>query len=249
MTANGSRRARTRLPAFLAMAISATVLGGCAFDIWPKDGREAVSGEPTASILGLPRFGFGRNEPSFAGLPAEEAQCRRRLKRLGVQFTDIPAIRDSAACGIDHPVEVTKLTSRVEVFPPAKLTCAMAEAMAEWTRDELQPAARFRYLSPVVKIRQMSSYSCRTIRGGNIVSEHAKGNALDIGALQLASGRVIVVKKPGFFSLREKGFLNSIRANACDHFSTILGPGSDADHKDHFHFDIKERRKGRKHCD
>ena len=103
-------------------------------------------------------------------------------------------------------------------------------------------------MSGVKAIHQASSYSCRRIRGSRTMSAHSQGNALDIARIELDSGKRIGVRKPGFFRFREKGLLNNVRADACGYFSTVLGPGYDRDHRDHFHFDLMERRNGRKAC-
>mgnify|MGYP000395092498 CR=1 FL=1 len=186
-------------------------------------------------------FGRGESNPGNA-MPAEEAQCRKRLQRLGVKYRDIPRIRDSASCGIDWPVEVTSLGRGIKLTPAAKLNCAMAEEAALWAQKDLVPAARTRYLSGVAAVRQMSSYSCRKIAGSRTMSEHSKGNALDIGAIKLKNGRVIVVHRSGLFAFRERSFLRKVRGEACGRFGTVLGPGYNRDHADHFHLDLKERR-------
>ena len=84
---------------------------------------------------------------------------------------------------------------------------------------------------------------------GAPMSEHAKGNAIDVGKITLNSGKEISVQKPGFFSFREKSLLNTVRADSCKYFNTVLGPGSDVHHKDHFHFDLRTRKSGYRHCD
>ncbi|WP_306117685.1 MULTISPECIES: extensin family protein [unclassified Roseitalea] len=203
----------------------------------------------TRSIFSMPRVripGFAGNAPT---MPAAELQCRAQLKRMGVQFTDIAPIRDSAACYIDHPVKVSTLARGVALTPAATLNCQAALAAAQWLQETGGRAARTRYLSGIAEVRQISSYSCRRIRGSGTWSEHSKGNALDIGAFKLKNGRVIDVAKPGLFAFRERGFLRSVRAAACDDFTTVLGPGSDRDHADHFHFDLKQRSSGYRHCD
>lgn len=199
----------------------------------------------------LQRIGFPsltRTPPSM--MPESELQCRKALKKLGVTYRDIPRIDDGGGCGIDYPVEVSGLPGGVELKPAAKLNCAMAETFARWTRKELSPAARLRYLSGIKTIRQGSAYSCRTIgnRRGGTLSEHAKGNAIDIMDITLKNGKVIDVARPSLFAIRKRGLLNSVRGDACDYFSTVLGPGYDRAHKDHFHFDLKKRRSGYKAC-
>jgi hypothetical protein len=184
------------------------------------------------------------------GLPAEEVQCRKKLERIGVVYRDLPSIHGNGDCGIAYPVEVSVLGGGVKLQPSATLTCEMAETLARWSKKELVPAARGRYLSGIDTIHQASSYSCRWVKGrtGGTLSEHGKGRALDIGAITLNNGKKIVVKKKAFWKFREKGLLQSVRSDGCDYFTTVLGPGYDADHKDHFHFDIKERRSGRRSC-
>lgn len=180
-------------------------------------------------------------------MPAEEVSCRQELKRLGVRYQELPPIDDGGLCEIDHPVKVSAIGG-VQIKPAATLRCEMAATIALWTRRELIPAARTRYFSGVKTIHQGSSYSCRRIRGTRTASEHSKGNALDIMRIELKNGRDIDVRKPGWFAFRQRGFLNSVRADGCGYFSTVLGPGYDYDHRDHFHFDIKERRNGYRAC-
>lgn len=197
----------------------------------------------------IPRFNNPMSVPeSQGGMPASEKSCRVLLQKLGVSYTDIPAIHDGPSCGIDYPVQVQAING-VRILPAAKLNCGMAVTFARWVRDDLVPTARIRYFSGVNTIRQMSSYSCRPMNSkrGNPWSEHAKGNAIDVGQIILNNGEGIDVRKPGFFSFRQKGLLNSVRADSCKYFNTVLGPG-DPYHGDHFHFDLRSRKSGRRYC-
>jgi hypothetical protein len=95
-------------------------------------------------------------------------------------------------------------------------------------------------------IETYGSYECR---GRNNVSdaklsEHGKGNAIDVRALILAGDRRIeltdeTVAKP----LRE-----ALRDSACHRFTTVLGPGADSYHNNHIHLDILERTHGSRIC-
>jgi hypothetical protein len=189
------------------------------------------------------------DEPFDPGnqLPADEIDCRNELKRLGVSYADVAPIQDGSQCGIAYPVKVSAIGS-VEMKPAATLTCAMAASFATWTKSELVPAARWRYFSGVKAIHQGSSYSCRRIRGEGVISEHGKGNALDVMSIELTNGNDIDVRKPGLFAFRTRGFLNTVRADGCSYFTTVLGPGYNYDHRNHFHFDIKNRRNGYRAC-
>ena len=179
-------------------------------------------------------------------MPASEIDCRNELKRMGVVYQDIQPIHEGQ-CGIDYPVKVTAIGS-VAMKPAATRTCNMAATFAAWTRNELQPAARWRYFSGVKAIHQGSSYSCRNIAGEGVLSEHGKGNALDVMSIELNNGDDIDVRKPGLFAFRTRGFLNNVRADGCQYFTTVLGPGYNYDHRNHFHFDIKNRKSGYRAC-
>ncbi|MDX8530154.1 extensin family protein [Mesorhizobium sp. VK25A] len=179
-------------------------------------------------------------------MPASEIDCRNELKRMGVVYQDIQPIHEGQ-CGIDYPVKVTAIGS-VAMKPAATLTCNMAATFAAWTKNELQPAARWRYFSGVKAIHQGSSYSCRNIAGEGVLSEHGKGNALDVMSIELNNGDDIDVRKPGLFAFRTRGFLNNVRADGCQYFTTVLGPGYNYDHRNHFHFDIKNRKSGYRAC-
>ena len=197
----------------------------------------------------IPRFQDPMAVPeNRGGMPASEKSCRQELSRLGVAYEDLAPINDGAQCGIDNPVEV-KAINGIRIMPAAKLNCGMALTFARWVRDDLTPSARMRYFSGVRAIRQLSSYSCRHMnsKSNNPWSEHARGNAIDIGSIILNNGDEIDVRKPGFFSFRQKGLLNSVRADSCKYFNTVLGPG-DPYHGDHFHFDLRSRKSGRRYC-
>jgi hypothetical protein len=207
--------------------------------------------EEQQQVAFLPRLNNPMQTPeSMGGMPASEKACRQRLQKLGVTFRDVPRISKGRSCGIAWPVEVSGLSGGIRIKPAAQVNCQITEAFARWVRQELVPSTRTRYLSGVSAIHQMSSYSCRTMnsRRGASMSEHAKGNAIDVGKIVLKNGKAIAIEKKGFFAFREKGLLKSVRSDSCKYFSTVLGPGSDRYHKDHFHFDLRARKSGYRHC-
>ncbi|MBD9372192.1 extensin family protein [Rhizobium sp. ARZ01] len=199
----------------------------------------------------IPRFNDPMAVPeSHGGMPASEKACRQRLQRLGVKFREIPTISKGRSCGIPYPIELQSLSGGIQIRPAAQVNCQITEAFAKWVKNELAPSARMRYLSGVRSIHQMSSYSCRTMNSqkGAAMSEHAKGNAIDVGKIVLNNGKEILIRKKGFFAFREKGLLKAVRTDSCKYFTTVLGPGSDRFHKDHFHFDLRMRKSGYRHC-
>ncbi|MCC2609973.1 extensin-like domain-containing protein [Neorhizobium petrolearium] len=195
-----------------------------------------------------------RQQPSLRGaMPRSEASCRAELRRLGVEFEDRPRISQGRSCGIDYPVKFSGLSGNIDVKPAVTLNCQTTLAFAKWVKNELAVSARTRYLTGVRRIVPMGGYSCRRMNNSrqryNPMSEHARGNAIDIGRIVLKNGHEIDVRKKGLFSFREGGLLKSVRNDSCKYFSTVLGPGSNAEHWNHFHFDLRSRKSGRRYCD
>ena len=139
----------------------------------------------------------------------------------------------------------------VVVKPAATLACPIVSALDHWLSDSVQPASMRWFGMRVVEIRQISAYSCRGMNGHSWahISEHAFGNALDIAAFTLADGRQITVRDGWRGLPQEQGFLRDIEASACQQFSTVLAPGSNAYHYDHIHVDLMRRASQRLICE
>jgi len=139
----------------------------------------------------------------------------------------------------------------VVVKPAATLACPIVSALDHWLSDSVQPASMRWFGMRVVEIRQISAYSCRGMNGHSWahISEHAFGNALDIAAFTLADGRQITVRDGWRGQPREQGFLRDVEASACQQFSTVLAPGSNAYHYDHIHVDLMRRASQRLICE
>ncbi len=195
------------------------------------------------------RFGDNGREPWRA--EAEE-QCLAEKGVVASAFMEpLPAIEGKGMCGMNHPFRVNALADgNVIVEPAARMACPAIRETDAWMRDVVQPAATAWLGQPITAIRQMSSYSCRNMNGqaGAKISEHAFGNALDIGAFRTADGRWITVKNGWKGTPEEQGFLRQVHAGACERFTTVLSPGSNIYHYDHIHFDLKRHAKGRSYC-
>jgi Extensin-like protein C-terminus len=134
--------------------------------------------------------------------------------------------------------------------PAATLACPLVSTLDRYFSDSVQPAALRWFGQPVAEIKQISAYSCRGMNGdpNAHISEHAFGNALDIAAFVLADGRKITVKDGWHGSPEEQGFLHDVQGAACQVFTTVLAPGSNAYHYDHMHVDLMRRTSGRVIC-
>jgi hypothetical protein len=220
----------------------------------PRDVREAVPAAPAESGVPLP----GSRPEDMAApaseaaasttLPGEEAECRAELRELGAEFLDADPVAEPASCAISHPVELSSLGAGVALEPAALLTCRMALASARFVRDVVEPEARRRFDASVATVRQVSAHVCRTRHGAGAMSEHATGNALDWGAIVLDDDTEIEIRAHGVDEAVPRAFLRHIRGRACGPFTTVLGPGTDGAHADHFHFDLAERRNGSAYC-
>ena len=182
------------------------------------------------------------------GMPEEELACRKRLRDLGVSFVEHKPLDEPEGCSAPWPVTITGLPSGIELRPEAVLTCAMAEATARFVTDHAMSISRAVMDEDIVAIDQVSSYVCRPRNDGSQLSEHAFANALDWGALELADGtRIDIIEYPRT-EKQSRQLIGALQKAACGPFKTVLGPGSDADHADHFHFDLAKRRNGGTWC-
>jgi hypothetical protein len=138
----------------------------------------------------------------------------------------------------------------VAVSPAATLACPLVSMLDQWIDEAVQPAAMKWFGVPVVEIKQISAYSCRGMNGdpNATISEHAFGNALDIAAFTLADGRKLDVQHGWHGAPEEQAFLHDVQATACDQFTTVLAPGSNAFHYNHIHVDLMRRRNDRHAC-
>jgi|APThiThiocy_cv2_1041547.scaffolds.fasta_scaffold00214_13 hypothetical protein len=186
--------------------------------------------------------------PTPPPAPARLA-CRADLRRLGVKFEERAPLSDPAAgCSVPNPIEVSALSSSVGIGPGAVMNCALADQLARFVRDTASPSAERIFDSPIASIRQASAYVCRDRHGTERISEHAFGNAIDIAEFVLKDGTTIDVKDYGDSDPKRTEFLDEVRQAACGPFRTVLGPGADADHSLHFHFDLEPRKSKNAFC-
>lgn len=168
---------------------------------------------------------------------------------MGAVFEDRPSVGDPIGCRIDRPLALTKLNDDVSLKPEALLNCSTAEVLAGFVNDIAEPAALEQFGEALQSLRHNSAYVCRARSGSSKLSEHAFGNAIDIADFTLKSGRVIDVRiYDGEPESKAAVFQDRLHKAACGPFKTVLGPASDDDHANHFHFDLAPRRNGSTYC-
>lgn len=212
--------------------------------------RYLVASLVCVGLLSGCRFSlFDRREPWRT--QAEEQCLAEKGVEVSAYVTPVSAIHGDGACGMEHPFKISALDAgNVEVKPRAILACPMIRELNVWLDQVVQPAALAWMGQPVVGISQMSSYSCRGMNGdpNAKISEHAFGNALDVGAFRFADGREISVRANWRGPPEARGFLLQVQAGACEIFTTTLAPGANIYHYDHIHVDLMRRNKPRIIC-
>ena len=183
--------------------------------------------------------------------PAEQAvsdsvearQCQAELKREEVKFRALPDRTFGGGCMAANAVQL--LDSGTPTANLGAMSCPLARQFARWTREAVQPAAERFLDAKVVRIESMGTYACRPVNGvpGGRLSEHGRANAVDIAAFVLADGRRVTVRE-GWHGEDEEArrFLRDIHQAGCRRFTVGIGPDANAQHQDHFHFDMGEGR-------
>src|SRR5262245_5629562 len=188
--------------------------------------------------------------PGFdsANVTAAPSDCDQRLAAIAA-IELLPRLIGPGECGGRDMIRLETVLmpnrKRVEVRPTAILRCAMAESFAAWVRDEASD--HIAVLGDALRtVESFGSYDCRGRNGiaDAKLSEHGKGNAIDVRAMVLAGGRHIDFTD----ETASKPLRDDLRDSACHRFTTVLGPGADSYHSNHIHLDILERHRGARIC-
>lgn len=198
-----------------------------------------------------PRFFAEAAGPNFnsADTTSAPSDCDQRLASLAV-IELLPRLIGPEDCGGRDMVELDAVLlpnhRHIEVRPTAILRCPMAESFAAWIRDEVSPQIDRRDTT-LHAVETYGSYQCRGRNGvtGAKLSEHGKGDAIDVRALVLAHGRRTELTNVTV----EKSLREDLRDSACRRFTTVLGPGADSYHDSHVHLDNLERAHGHRICE
>ncbi len=193
-------------------------------------------------------FDAPREASASDGPALDAADCRGRLRALGVSFTVA-----GATMGVADPVNVTppindvhfRYASFTAADRPMLMDCRLAlavEALARQLRDMWQ-------ISDVV---HLGTYNYRCIAGTDPcrMSQHAYGLAIDINAFRTRSGQAMSVTTD--FVANGTPTCPPRASNAVDRtlkdiacwmydsrtFTIILTPNYNAAHRDHFHVDL-----------
>src|SRR5436190_66641 len=132
-----------------------------------------------------------------------------------------PLIAMAAALLIVSPSLAAKKIPLPRPKPPALLELQPdepEEAVAIWVREDIAPLTR-ELGEPMRALDNFASYRCRGRNNiiGAKMSEHGRGNALDIRGVMLAKAKVEWTDVHVAHKFRDK-----IKASACARFMTVL---------------------------
>jgi hypothetical protein len=236
--------------AAMRLVIAILWLGGCCSGIAAADEVPVPRPRPTLPAWSEPHSFREAAGPDFNSddVTNKPTDCDDRLGKIAV-IAPMPRLIGPGACGGGDIVRVDAVLlaagKRIEIKPAPYLRCPMAESLAAWVRDEAAPHVALAGIA----LRSVDTYDDFECRGRNrvvgaMMSEHGKGNAVDVRSLTLVDGHVIQLTD----MTAPKDLRDALRETACARFTTVLGPGSDGYHESHIHLDLAERRHGYRIC-
>ena len=172
--------------------------------------------------------------------------CLDALRLTGAKAESVPQPSSDNACAVDDPVRLVSIVSngRPIALPDRPiLACGFALTIADWLGRLAAPALGTARRTAVIAVTTGPGDECRfrNRAASGPLSAHAKGLALDVSAFRFEDGTSLAVAQAS-----DDAAFKGVRASACELFTTVLGPGSDAFHNDHLHLDLQPHgREGR----
>ncbi|WP_113332316.1 extensin family protein [Rhizobium dioscoreae] len=213
--------------------------------------EEKPAPQPEEQTNGQQMQGPPRPPLTIASEPDDQHQaCLKALTAIGATFKEIARIDDGNGCGIDKPIALSSPLPGIEFKPEGKMRCEAALALAQWMKESVIPSAAALDNGKIVTINQASTYVCRLRNNASTgkISEHARGNAIDVASFTFENGKTIAIEPRREDPTLTGAFQRAASASACLYFTTVLDPESDAAHETHFHLDVIERNGGFRYC-
>jgi hypothetical protein len=217
----------------------------------------AVAKSPLRSSAATPLVPTPRPKPSIAKQAAliapgkvpeassgiQDIKCREQLADQGAVFAVSTDEVKTGLCSVPNPVRLRSVktkTNTIELPDRPLLNCQFALQFTKWLRESGGPIISAQMNAPLRKITTGPGFECRGRNGDASakISEHGYGNAVDISTFHMQDGQVLSIEGPTNISTASNAVLDGLRASACGYFTTVLGPGSNAAHATHFHFDM-----------
>lgn len=200
-----------------------------------EDDTDAVEEPAVVDLPDLP-------DTDTPGPSIAEVSCVEELRTIArIQVSDQPIDADEA-CIIENPVilEATLGSYPVQYTDGLLLSCPFALRLARFTADTVQPLARHHVGARLTKLGSGQGFVCRrrnSMTSGDKWSEHSFGKAIDVISFSFEGRKDLPVRASDDMGPFRKAFFDATRTAACGTFTTVLGPGSNAAHATHLHFD------------
>ena len=163
------------------------------------------------------------------------ATSQADLKAAGASFNWV-GVATEGSCTIADAVELLSVDTGVDVIKFQQkpvLSCSFAALLGRWTGEIAGPVFAAYSGEQLRSVVSGPGIVCRNRVGGTKtkISEHAKGNAIDITGFRLSGKRTVKIGDK--HSNSEKQALQALRTSACGYFTTVLGPGANSAHNHH----------------
>lgn len=170
-----------------------------------------------------------------------DPSCQGDLRASGAAFDVVATAVGTGGCRVDDPVRLRAVVTgagRIVLPEGPTLACGFALQFSRYLAEAGKAAAALD--KSLAKVATGPGFVCRGRNGDASakLSEHAFGNAVDITNLELVNGGSVAVADAINPASPSYGLLRDLRGKACGYFSTVLGPGTNAAHATHFHFDL-----------
>ena len=177
----------------------------------------------------------------FVPAPPDAAACLAELRANHIEAEIVPAPPTPVDdCAIAQPVRVSSIglanNATIDMPDHPILDCAFALIFTEFAQDLMAPLATATLGSGIVALAT-GGYRCSSpirLPSGN-PNPHAKGIAIDLRPSRSDRRRIAIGHEA---NSAEALFVRTMRQAACGWFTTVLGPGTNAAHAEHFHFDV-----------
>ncbi len=204
----------------------------------PSDKAPKSTSKPVAQTSN----NLSTEPPAEVQSDAGYVECIRALSADGAKFERVDPIYTDAGCGIANPVKLVTISvddSQVTLSAEPVLACEFARKYTHWVSGIAAPVLASNGKHLLTSIASGPGYVCRRRNNSTSgkISEHGLGNAIDITSFWFADGRRIAVSKILTGSPETMKKLTALRISACGYFTTVLGPGTNKAHAEHFHFD------------
>jgi hypothetical protein len=182
---------------------------------------------------------------------ARSRLCEKELRRLGAQFKVLDPIAGDEPCGAERPLLLKGVSRDISVSGDVTVRCNVALSLAKWAKETVAPSAKLHLDAKLTGVDISTSYQCRRRNNGETgkFSEHAFANGVDLMAFRFEKRERLPIKVRTGNSDPGRAFQAAVRGASCAYFTTVIGPTTNANHADHLHLDMAERRGGYRLCE